>query len=140
VTEGYRTWLERTLSGRDNRPLEPGDVVKVPSGEPFSAVDFAKTTRDFYVGEVGWKGVDLIYHFYPTQSPGGWPSSIGGKPFEEVMGDAFLEVFLFPEKLEQAFSEELNSWAVRVLGMSTNLMAGDLASRLFDVLDRRMRQ
>ena len=140
MTEGYRTWLERTLSGRDNRPLEPGDVVQAPPGEPIAAVDFAKTTRELYVGEVGWKGSDLIYHLYPVGDAKQFPASASGKPFEEVMGDAFLEVFRFTEKLEQAFSEELCSWAVRVLGMSTNVMAGDLASKLFDVLDRLLKQ
>jgi hypothetical protein len=126
--ETYQGWVERLMSGRDARPLSPNDSVTTSGGEPFETVTFNRVDRQHYVGEVGRKNTDYIYHFYPKTER---------KDFEDRMGDAFLEVFKMQDRLESAYSPELKSWAVKAR-MFAVIPMDELASRVFDILDRKL--
>lgn len=137
MSDGYQAWAERVIGGRTGRPIEEGELVRSSSGRPFDCIEFARTERPKYTGEVGKKSGDYIYHFFPpasTKTEGyGFPHK-----FEDKMGDAFLEVFKLQEKVQARFVPEMHSWAVRVLGYAVNPMADELAISVFDVLDKKL--
>jgi hypothetical protein len=132
IADSYQAWMERMMGGRDSKPAEVGDVVQTPAGAPFDAVEFAKTERSRYVGEVGKKLGDFVFHFFPLAGQQ-FPQN-----FEERMSEAFLEVFKFEDRVQSTFTPELNSWAVKAIGFATNPMADDLALRVFPALDKRL--
>lgn len=106
---------------------------------PMDVISFVRVERDLYNAESATKGRDLVFHFFPKM-PGAWPTSAASnRSFEDVMGDAFIEVFKFPERLQAAFAEELDSWAVRAVGWGDNFAADVLVSRVYEALDRRLR-
>jgi hypothetical protein len=127
--------MERMLGGRDAKPVSEGETVAVSAAEPFGAIEFVRFHRKHYIGEVGKKGVDYIYHFFPIPSYNTETPEFP-KNFADKLGDAFNEVFKIHERVEASFTEELNSWAVRVSGYAGNPLADDLALKVFDVLDR----
>lgn len=143
MSESDYSWVgEMKKKLRDGDQSDPyiREVMSLhDSGEqPINAVNFDKFARELYDGEVGIRGSDLIYHFFTKK--GTWPASQEShRQFEDVMGDAFLEVYKLEDKLQAAFSEELNSWAVRVIGFGDNLAVDMLKERVFDVLDRRLK-
>jgi len=116
------------MGGRQAKPLSTGETVATSADhpEPFNAVEFVRLDRPNYVAEVGKKGDDYIYHFYPKKVDEG---------FEDKMGDAFLAVFNSNDQVEAGFTDELNSWAVRVRGFAHHLWGDDLAIRVLDKLD-----
>ena len=128
----YQSWMERVVSGREARPLEPGELVKTPDAEPFATIEFVRVPCRRYIGEVGKKNGDYIFHFFPKE--GEEFKSI----FEDFMADAFLEVFQFEDRIESAWSEELHSWAVKAIGFANNPGADAMAFKVFSVLDRRL--
>jgi hypothetical protein len=96
----------------------------------FRPMEFHEENRKYYRGEVGKKDGHYIYHFFPKEGSS-FPDN-----FEDTMGDAFIEVFRNKERLEAAFSSEMNSWAVRARNYARQNMFGDeLAMKVFDVLD-----
>jgi hypothetical protein len=129
--DSYQSWMERQLGGRDARPLVSGEIVESSAAEPFGVIEFAKTERAKYNAEVGKKAGDYVYHFFPKD--GTFPPN-----FEALMGDAFLAVWMFPERIQASFTPELNSWAVRAVGFATNPLSDDLAISLFAVLDLKL--
>lgn len=128
--EGYQTWLDRMHSGRDNAPMKANEVVKTSDPEPMIGIKFLGYKGRNYCSEVGRKGEDLVFHFFPTEE-----KKVFAPNFEEKMGDAFLLVYKFPDKISAAFAEELNSWAVLVKGYAANPLAEGLSSKLFLFLD-----
>jgi hypothetical protein len=113
-------------------------ALRQHDGRPIQAIPFVATNRAHYNGEVGKKEKDIIFHLFPRGDV--FPSSeTTHTPFEDVMGDAFIEVFRFEDKIEAAFTKELNSWAIRVIGFSDNPAIDVLCNRLFEALDRRIK-
>lgn len=106
--------------------------------EPVFGIVYIKVSRRYYWTEYGNKDGDIIFHFFPTTGIN-YPSSVAtGKPFEEVMSDAFLEVFKFEDKLQAVYTEELLSWAVKVVGYGDNSSAHELCTKVIEVIDRRL--
>lgn len=132
IADSYQAWMERVMGGRESKPTEVGDVITTPPGEPFDAIEFAKLERPKYLGEVGKKIGDYVFHFFPL------PDEEFPADFEAKMGEAFIEVFLFEDRVQSVFTPELNSWAVRAIGFATNPMSDDLALRVFPVLDQKL--
>lgn len=124
----YDAWVERVAAGRDGKPLNPGEVVEPGAPTPYTSIEFVRTDRDHYVGEVGKRGDDYIFHFYPKTEE-------VKRDFENKMGDAFLEVFKNPEQVQSAWTEEVGSWAVKVTGFAKTLWGDDQALSIFPKLD-----
>ena len=124
--------MERVAGGRGPKPAEVGDIIQTSSGESFDAIEFARTEREKYIGEVGRKLGNFIYHFFPLESQP-FPEN-----FEEILGESFLEVFKFEDRVRAVFVPEFHSWAVIAVGFAVNLMSDDLAIQVFSVLDKRL--
>lgn len=113
---------------------------------PIEPVAFVKVEKDTFVGEVGRVEGDLFFHFFPKEHRNNKLVSIKedesvdvkmwvfGDEFADKLGDAFLEVFKFEDKLCWDFVPEMNSWVVRAFGYADNPNAEELSSRLFDLL------
>jgi hypothetical protein len=129
----YQSWVERVAGDREALPLNEGEKVMAPAAEPFAVVEMFRTTRPHYVGEVGKKSGDFVFHFFPRTEGQEFPSY-----FEDRMGDAFLEVFKFEDRVKASYIPELKSWAVVAQGFALNPMAEELAQRLFQTLDRTL--
>lgn len=128
----YNDWVDRMMAGRDAKPVEDGEVIRASAGAPFGAIEFVRVDRPKYIGEVGKKGGDYVFHFF-SKDPEKWKFPPN---FEEKMGDAFLEMFKFQDRVQAIYTDELNSWAVRAVGYANNPLADDLALKVFDVLDK----
>ncbi len=113
-------------------------ALRDQGSEPFKPVRFYSTQRARYVGEVGRRENDLIFHFFALPNLAFPISDQSQKSFDDVMGDAFIEVFRYEDRVEAAYSDELKSWAVKVRGYGSNLAAPELCDRLFEALDRRL--
>ena len=144
---------------------------EVLAGGYEQAIEFTRLEREKYVGEVGKRDGNYVYHF--------WPRSHDLLPtFGDKLGDVFLAVFKFPERLSSKHDEIIrcyegeegsdastilcrfwgtsedfpnntcpncgsknvkisqSSWAVRVTGYADNPLADELASSIFDKLDK----
>ena len=132
ISDSYQSWMERVMGGRPSKPAEEGDIVQTSSGEPFGVIEFAKSERPKYLGEVGKRLDDYVFHFFPLSG------SEFPKDFEAKMSEAFLDVFQFEERVQAVFSTELNSWAVRAVGFAINPLSDNLALRIFPTLDQKL--
>ena len=120
-------------------------------------VNFVRVERPSYSGEVGRIEGDLMFHFFPanndthsvlihtgTETVDGEEKKYYRWDFKETfadaLADAFLEVFKQQEKLCWDFVHEVNSWVVRCAGFGDNIMADQLATKLFDNLQKRLEQ
>lgn len=128
----YDAWIERMASGREGKPLTAGEVVSPGNPTAYSSIEFIRLSRLHYTGEVGKRGNEYIFHFFPKS-----PFDSSGL-FEEIMGDIFLEVFKNPQQIEAAWSSELNSWAVKVTGFVNTIWGDDQALSIFDKLDKAL--
>lgn len=72
-----------------------------PSADPFRefvgssgtlAIEYARTEREKYVGEVGKRDGFYVYHFWPR-------TNAIAKNFGDKLGDAMLAVFKHPERV-----------------------------------------
>ena len=122
---------------------------------PVAGISFAEFKSDSFTGEVGKNDDgDLIFHFWPTnkepynramelspelqQKYNSQYMWVFGDGFEDHLGDAFLAVFKFEERLCWDYVAEMNSWVVRAQGFGENLMADELATKLFHSLRDRL--
>ena len=128
--DNYQSWMARMMGGRGAKPVEAGESVKTSAGEPFEPMEFVRMPRQQYIGEVGKKNGDYIFHFFPKEGEQ-FPEG-----FAEDMGDAFIEVFRLEDRIQAVYSEELNSWAVKAVGFASNPLSDTLALRLFAILDK----
>lgn len=124
---GARNFSDPTL-----REVVKAGPVDVP---PFTE----KIPRYRYLAEIGIKDGDLIFHFFPQPEHVFPKNDRTGEKFEDLMGDAFLEVFPFPEKLAAGYTSELTSWGVRVAGYGNNPSVNQLVGKLLDVLDLKLK-
>lgn len=131
MTTDFQDWVARVSEGLDVKHLAENEIIKAPSGQPYGVMNFYRTERKYYVGEVGKKHGDYIFHFFLVDDV--FPAN-----FEERMGDAFLKIFKMNDRLESTWTPELNSYAVRARGFATNIMADELALKVFDELDHLM--
>lgn len=124
------------------------------------AVSFERSNHPCYMGEVGKKSGDFVYHFYAKGE--GFPAN-----FQAKLGDAFVSVYRMEDRLswshDQLFActnagcpfkgkEQdltngmcpdcgrpvnmiLDSWAVKAQGFANNPLADTLATKLFKELD-----
>jgi hypothetical protein len=134
----FDAWTERVVADRESRPLEAGEVLEVPAARPFApAISLARTEARHFIGEVGRRENDLVFHFFPADGPTFVPG------FEDKLTESFVTVFKFLDRIQAAkvdvqINEEVNageSWSVLALGYGDNFMAEDLAIRLFHTLD-----
>jgi len=130
MTEGYQSWVERVASGRENKVLAETETVQTAPPMPVNPIEFLRIERDRYTGEVGKRDGDYVFHFFPKE--------IDSQVFGNLMGDAFLETFHNSERIEEAWSDELQSWAVRARGYADNPLADELALLVFDLLDKKL--
>jgi len=127
--------LDAELTAGGDHPINP-------------AITFAEFKADSFTGEVGKnEDGDLIFHFWPTANDKYnhlekinddltlWKHNEG---FTDHLADSFLEVFKLEDKLCWDYAKEMNSWVVRASGFGENLMADELSSRLFNVLQDRL--
>jgi len=124
---------------------------------PVQAISFVKTERPSYIGEVGKNDDgDLVFHFWPTpddqynvltdlgeqRTPDGGTKHdylwVFGDIFAEALAQSFLDVFKLEDKLCWDFVPEQNSWVVRASGFGNNIMRNELATLLFDTLQKRL--
>ena len=115
---------------------DPNMIGEMENGhtmaKPMEPMRFDRYDRPQYWAEIGAKGQDLIFHFFPLEGMN-FPDD-----FSDKMGDAFLEIFKLPEKIEAASTQELNSWAVRIRGANHPLLDPAVPTRVLDVLDQKM--
>lgn len=134
------------------------DVELTNGGDhPVASISFAKFESDSFSGEVGKNDDgDLIFHFWPSnndrynvlellevkKNDDGSKENVYiwrfGETFKDILADAFIKVFRFEEKLCWDFVPEMNSWVVRAQGFGKNLMADELATKLFHDLKERL--
>ncbi len=131
MTDTYQAWVERVVAGRENKPLEPNEIVKSSSGQPYNAINFVTVQKNGFKVEIGKKGADYIFHFFPKDEATVWQ-------FKGPLEDAFLEVFKNPEQIEADWVEEFQSFAVRVRGFVHNVWGDELALRAVDVLEKKL--
>lgn len=122
-------WVNEMKNKIKTKAFTDPDVKRVMKPQPVSVPSFTQYIGDNYRAEYGAKDGDLIFHFFPNDI-----GSFSDK-FEDEMGDAFVLTFKFRDKLQAAYSEELNSWAVRVIGYGDNQLAPNLALTVFKLLD-----
>lgn len=101
-------------------------------GKPMEPMKFDRYDRPKYWAEIGTKGPDYIFHFFPLEEQN-FPEG-----FSDKMSDAFLEVFKLQERLEAAPSQELNSWAVRARGFNHALQEPTTPLKVLDLLDEKL--
>jgi hypothetical protein len=133
AADTFDAWTERVVVDRV-LPLTEVDTVTLAEEKPFMPLDMARAERAQYVGEVGKKGGDYVFHFFPSKRL----SDIEKAHFADAIGDAFIEVFKHQEKLFSSYDEEMGSWSVRATGFANNLMSDKLVVSVFDVLDRNL--
>lgn len=139
VSEDFQVMAERAEDvGALNKELVGGGDHQV------ATVSFAQFSAPCFQAEVGKVDDDLFFHFFPAENE--YHSVIAGEGentywsfkegFEDKMGDAFLAVFKHEDKLCWDFVPELHSWVVRCTGFGANVMANQLAEKLFSKLQR----
>ena len=134
----YDAWVERMAAGREGKPLSANEMVTAGKPQPYASIEFLRLDRPGYVGEVGKRGNDYIFHFFPKP-----PFSLinqSAKVFETKMEDVFLAVFKNPNQVQSAWTEELKSWAVKVSGFVNTVWGDDQALSIFDKLDAALEQ
>jgi hypothetical protein len=142
-------WAKKQKEAWDKASLEDKDLgalnkeLTKGGDHRFNTITFARCDKTHFTAEVGRVEGDLVFHFFPCPSEinqlvslaSGEKIWVFGDSFADRLGDAFLDVFKFQDKLSWAFVPEMNSWAVKVAGMGSNPMTEELASKLFDCLD-----
>ena len=98
-----------------------------------------------FFGDVCRRDGDLIFHFFPTtndrfnvkvdvQGEKVWVFNEG---FADHLGDAFIEVFKFPERLFWDYVPELNSWVVRCSGAGNNPLNDALIEQVLVAIKKK---
>ncbi len=132
----YDAWVERVAAERKVKPLTAGDVIEPGKPQSYTSVEFLRLEREHYIGEVGKRGDDYIFHFFPKAHTDSTFAS--DTRFEEKMGDVFLSVFKNPNQIQAAWTEEVSSWAVKVTGFVNTVWGDDQALSIFDKLDKAL--
>lgn len=134
----YGAWVERMAAGREAKPLntDKETVVSLEGAKPFSTMEFLRLDRPHYVGEVGKRHSDYIFHFFPKDSY--LINEDLQHQFEEKMGDIFLAVFDNPNQVQAVWTSELKSWAVKVFGFANTVWGDERALSVFDKLDKAL--
>ncbi len=130
--DNYQSWMERVAGGRTARPLAEGETVQSSGGTPVEPIEFVRMPRKKYLGEVGRKKDDLVFHFFPL-GDGQFPDDFEGK-----MAEAFLEVFKLEDRVEASYVPELHSWAARARGFAHTTGNDKLVLQLFALLDQKL--
>lgn len=128
----------------------------------FHTHNFVKVERPSFLAEVGRadgangeENEDLVFHFFPvydekysirtdvvTRGEDGAPKKHDRwdfvSAFPDILGDSFLAIFKQEDKLCWDYVPEMTSWVVRCQGFGTNIMANQLAEKLFADLQGRL--
>jgi len=130
-SDTYDAWVERMAAGREGKPLSAGEAVEPGKPQSYALVEFSQVASKFFHGEIGKRGDDYIFHFFPRAPYA--PEKSG--EFEEKMGDVFLSVFKNPNQIQAVWTDELKSWAVKVSGFVNTVWGDDQALSIFEKLD-----
>lgn len=136
MSENYQNWVERVVGGRDAKPLNSGDVVKSSAGEQFGVIEFVKIQKEKFLAEVGKKGDFYIYHFYPIEKL----QNALIHDFYNPMSDALVQCFKNGDQIEASWEEDMRAFAVRVRGWTTNIWGDEMALRVIDILDEKLKE
>jgi len=117
-----------------NRPQEKIDVPPVLQFE----------NPSFY-GDVCRRDGDMVFHFFPTTNDRfnvkvdvqGEKVWVFNDRFADLLGDAFIETFKFPERLFWDYVPELNSWVVRCHGYGDNPLNDSLIEQVLVTIKRK---
>jgi hypothetical protein len=134
VSDNYDSWVERVVGGRDGKPLEGGEIVKSSAGEPFGAIDFVRIQKDDFLAEVGKKGDDYIFHFFPAEK---YLNSLF--EFSSRMEDALLESFKDATRVQAAWEDLMKAYAVKASGFANNVWGDELALRVVSALEQKLK-
>lgn len=91
--EGFETLLKRGLGREGSRPLQ-----EFVGGKYEPAIEYARVEREQFVGEVGKRDGNYVYHFWPRTEE---LLSI----FGDVLGDAMIQVFKYEDRLSAKHDE-----------------------------------
>ncbi len=134
---------EELLQKLRGHQFEDPALREVVRANPVSVPVFTPRLKRYrYSVEIGIKDGDLIFHFYPGDGPEKEPFPVSERSktqFEEVLGDSFIKIFKFQEKLSAAYTDELHSWAVKVDGYGKHHAATDLSAQVLDDIDSRLK-
>ncbi len=125
----YNNWIKKIVSGESGESLTSGTFYTPGDPQDYKPITFHTLDREWYVGEVAKKGNDYIYHFYPKGDH---------RLFEQKMEDTFLFVFKNANQVQSAWSDELNSWAVKVTGFGNTIWGDTQAESIFSILDNAL--
>ncbi len=104
------------------------DTLKgMDPNQPILSIAFAEESNENYRAKVAAVDNDLIYHIYPKQTRPDW---------EDLIGDAFLEVYKNPDFLMANYEEKVGAWAICVKGYGNNPMIDLVKMKVFDSLNR----
>lgn len=99
-----------------------------------------------FIGDVCFREGDIVFHFFPTTNDrfnvkvdvNGEKIWVFGDRFADSLGNAFLEVFKFPERLFWDYVPELNSWVVRCAGYGDNPLNMMLIEKVLVALKKQI--
>jgi len=133
----YDDWVDRMMTGRGGKPFNEDreTVISLEGARPFASMEFLRLERPAYIGEVGKRGDDYIFHFYPGP---GWDEVPSSFTFADKLGDVFLDVFKNPNQVLADYTEEFGSWAVKVTGFARTVWGDEQALSIFDKLDKAL--
>lgn len=134
MNESYQTWVERVIGGRDNKPLSEGEIVKSSSGQPYGPIQFVTLQKKGFKVEVGKRGNDFLYHFYPEEKHFG--SMI--YTFFEPLTDSLVQAFQDSDRLSAVWDEDMKSWTVLAKGFVNHVWGDELAVRAIDIFEQKL--
>lgn len=106
------------------------DTLKdMDPNQPILSIAFDEETNENYRAKVATVDTDLIYHIFPKAFLPNW---------EDLIGDAFLEVYKNPDHLMANYEKKVGAWAICVRGYGNNPMVGMIKMKVFDSLNRML--
>jgi hypothetical protein len=133
-TDTYQSWVERIAGGREGKPLGAGEEVTTAAGEPFGAIEFVKIQKKGFLAEVGKKGDNFIFHFFPEEPL----THALVYQFVDPINDAFIEIFKETERIEGVWEDDMTAYAVRALGFVSTMWGDEQALRVIDVAEQKI--
>lgn len=120
-------WAKEKM-GRWKELTQASQTIEKEPQKKIAAPPVLQFENPSFFGDVCRRDGDMVFHFFPTTNDrfnvkvdvGGEKIWVFGDNFADALGDAFNEVFKFPERLFWDFVPELNSWVVRCAGYGDN--------------------
>lgn len=111
--------------------------------------DLLEFENPSFRGDVCSRDGDLLFHFFPTENDRFnviVTTTVDGRQerawsfteqFPDILGDAFLEVFKFRERLFWDYVPELHSFVVRCAGQGDNPLRNDMIEQVLVAIKRK---